>query len=426
MRPTLILLLLLSLITPVYAAVQELNGIAAVVDDDVITWHELDQRVATISKQLQQKGNRLPPKKILERQILERLILEKLQLERAKKMGIQVNDEQLNRVIGNIAAENNMNLDQFRTTLEKQGIGYAYFREQIRHEVLISRLKNNEVNNRVNVTPQEVDAYLEAQQGQREQNTEYHLRHILVALPGNASPEQVKAGKARAEDLLKQLQNGAEFRQIAISYSDGQQALEGGDLGWRRAGQLPTLFADVIRKMQPGQVSPIIRSSSGFHILLLEDQRGEKKVMVRQVHARHILIKTNELVSDDEAKARLQRLRERLLNGADFTKLARGNSEDAGSAAKGGDLGWATPSTYVPAFQKALENTPVGKISQPFKSRFGWHILQPLAWREHDNTKEMRRNRAFKTLRQRKIEEETQNWLRRLRDEAYVDIRLER
>lgn len=426
MRPTLILLLLLTLSAPLQAAVQELNGIAAVVDDDVITLHELNQRVDSISKQLQQKGTRLPPKNILEHQILERLILEKLQLARAHKSGIQVNDEQLNRVITNIARENGMSLEQFRSRLEKEGISYAYFRQQIRNEVLISRLKNNQVNSRVNVTPQEVDAYLESQQDKREQNVQYHLRHILVSLPSNASPEQVQAGKARAEKLLAQLQQGADFKQVAISYSDGQQALEGGDLGWRRAGQLPSLFAEVVSKMQPGDISPIIRSSSGFHILLLEDKRGEKKVIVRQVHARHILIKTNQLVSDEEAKTRLERLRERILNGADFATLARGNSEDPGSAAKGGDLGWATPNTYVSAFQKALEETPVGQISEPFKSQFGWHILQPLAWREHDNTDEMRRNEAFKALRQRKIEEETQSWLRRLRDEAYVDIRLER
>ena len=426
MRPTLILLLLLTLASPLHAAVKELNGIAAVVDDDVITWHELDQRVASISKQLQQKGTRLPPNNILERQILERMIIEKLQLASAKQLGIQVNDEQLNLIITKIASENGMNLEQFRQRLASDGMGFADFREQIRSEVLISRLKTKQVDNRVTVTPQEVDAFLEAQKGQQEQNAEYHLRHILVALPGSASPEQVKAGRDKAENLLKQLQQGADFKQIAISYSDGQQALEGGDLGWRRLGQLPTQFAEVVAKMEPGQVSPILRSSSGFHLLKLEEKRGEKKVMVRQVHARHILIKTNELVSDDEAKARLERLRERILNGADFATLARGNSEDPGSAANGGDLGWANPSIYVSAFQEALKDTPVGQISQPFRSQFGWHILQPLEWREHDSTDEARRNRAFKTLRDRKIEEETQSWLRRLRDEAYVEYRLER
>jgi peptidyl-prolyl cis-trans isomerase SurA len=426
MRPTLILLLLLTLTTPLYAAVQELNGIAAVVNDDIITWNELDRRVESISQQLRQKGNRLPAREILERQILERLIIEKLQLTRAQQLGLKVDDEQLNRIIANIAAENGMDLEQFRQALQADGVSFTYFREQIRNEVLISRLKGNQIDNRVNVSPQEVDAFLEAQRQQSAEKAEYHLRHILVSLPGNATPEQVAAAQSKAEQLLAQLQQGADFRQIAISYSDGQQALEGGDLGWRRAGQLPTLFAEVVMAMQTGEISPLIRSSSGFHILLLEGKRGEQKMMVRQVNARHILISTSELVSDSEAQERLKRLRDRILGGEAFAALARANSEDPGSAAKGGELGWSDPSIYVPAFREALKETPVGQISQPFKSKFGWHILQPLGWRDYDNTEEMRRNQAFKTLRERKIEEETQNWLRRLRDEAYVDIRLER
>lgn len=425
MRSTLIILLFL-LTVPLHAAVEQLNGIAAVVNDDVITWNELDRRVENISSQLQQKGNRLPPRDLLERQILERLIVEKLQLARAQQLGISVNDEELNRIIANIAKENGMGLEQFRRALQADGIGFAFFREQIRNEVLISRLKNNQVTNRVNVSPQEVDAFLEAQRERKQESAEYHLRHILVSLPGNATPTQVQEARKKAEGLLARLRQGADFRELAISYSDGQQALEGGDLGWRRAGQLPTLFAEVVMAMQEGEVSDLIRSSSGFHILLLQEKRGEQKSMVRQVNARHILIRTGELVSATEARERLKRLRERILAGEAFDKLARANSEDPGSAAKGGELGWNDPSIYVPAFQQALKNTPVGKISEPFESKFGWHILQPLGWREHDNTDEMLRNRAFKTLRERKIEEETLNWLRRLRDEAYVDIRLER
>lgn len=425
MRYTILLPLLLLISSTLPAAVQELNGIAAVVDDDVITWSELQQRVESISKQLQQNNTRLPPRNVLERQVLERLILEQLQLKRAAQLGIQVDDESLNRVIGKIAKENHLSLEQFRDTLKQQGLDFAYFREQIRREIIMSRLRSKEVDNRVSVTPQEVNAFLEGQKGQQQRDTEFHLFHILISVPGSASPEQIQAARSKAEEVLGKLQSGEDFKQMAVAYSDGQQALEGGDLGWRRAAQLPTLFADEVLKMQPGDISNLIRSSSGFHILLLADKRGQQKHMIRQVHARHILIKTSPLVSDDEARKRLLRLRERILGGEDFAKLARANSEDPGSAVKGGDLGWANPSIYVQEFQDAINNTQVNSVSQPFKSPFGWHILQVLGWRDYDNTEEARRNQAFQALRQRKIEEAQQNWLRRLRDEAYVEIRLD-
>lgn len=426
MRQTLLLPLLLLFSTSLTAAVQELNGIAAVVDDDVITWSELSQRVESISKQLEEKNTPLPPRNILERQILERLIIEQLQLKRAEQAGIQVDDESLNQVIANIARDNKMSLEAFRKTLERDGISFAYFREQIRNEIIMSRLRTNQVDNRVNVTPQEVEAFLEAQKGQRQSNTEFHLYHILIAVPGSASPDEVKEARAKAERVLAELRQGADFQQMAVSYSSGQQALEGGDLGWRRAAQLPTLFAEKVLAMQPGQVSDLIRSSSGFHILKLSEKRGQERHIVRQVNARHILLKTNPLVSDAEARNRLSRLRERILGGEDFAELARAHSEDPGSAAKGGALGWADPGIYVPAFQEALKDTPKGAISEPFKSQFGWHILQVQDWRDYDDTEEAQRNQAYQALRQRKIEEEQQNWLRRLRDEAYVEIRLER
>jgi peptidyl-prolyl cis-trans isomerase SurA len=425
MRQILLLSLLFLFSTTLPAAVQELNGIAAVVDDDVITLAELNQRVESISKQLQQKNTPLPPRRILERQILERLIIEKLQLKRAEQAGIRVDDENLNQVISNIARENKMNLDQFRATLARDGIDFAFFREQIRNEVTMTRLRSSQVENRVTVTPQEVDAFLETQKGQQERNTEFHLYHILIPVPGSASPTEVKEARHKAEDVLAKLHQGADFQQMAVSYSSGQQALEGGDLGWRRAAQLPTLFAEKVLAMQPGQVSDLIRSSVGFHILKLAEKRGQERHIIRQVNARHILLTTNTLVSSTEARNRLERLRERILAGEDFAELARAHSEDPGSRSKGGELGWADPGIYVPAFQQALKNTKVGDISEPFKSRFGWHILQVLGWRNHDNTAETLRNQAFQALRQRKVEEETQNWLRRLRDEAYVEYRIE-
>lgn len=425
MRTLFSLFIILTLATPLHAATREINGIAAVVNDDVITRNELEQRVDTLSKQLSAKGTRLPSREILKRQLLERMIVEKLQLDMAKKRGIQVADEQLNQIINDIAKRNGLNMKQFRAALKKDGIAFAGFREQIRNEVIVSRLKSNMVDSRVNVSPQEVETFLEGQAGQSKNNTEYHLRHILVSLPGNASPEQIQEKKRKAEGLLARLSKGEDFRQVAISYSDGPQALEGGDLGWRKRAQLPTLFADTVSNMKKGDVSPLIRSSGGFHILQLVRERGEKKVMLRQVNARHILIATNRLVSSDEARKRAARLRQRIVKGEAFAKLAKINSDDTGSGAKGGNLGWADPSIYVPEFQKALKETKVKAISQPFKTQFGWHIVQPLGWRTVDNTEEAKRNEAFVALRQRKAEEETQNWLRQLRDQAYVEYRLD-
>lgn len=426
MRQTLLLSLLLLISTSLSAAVQELNGIAAVVDDDVITWSELNQRVETISQQLAQKNTPLPPRNILERQILDRLIIEQLQLKRADQIGIQIDDESLNRVIANIARENKLSLEQFRNTLIQDGMDFAFFREQIRNEIIMTRLRTSQVDNRVTVTPQEVDALLEAQKGQLQRNTEFHLYHILIAVPGSASPEQVQEARAKADEVLARLGQGADFQQMAVSYSSGQQALEGGDLGWRRAAQLPTLFADEVLAMQPGQISKLIRSSSGFHILQLTEKRGQERHIVRQVNARHILLKTSPLVSASEARNRLARLRERILAGEDFAELARAHSEDPGSAVKGGELDWSDPGIYVQAFQDALKNHPVGAVSEPFKSQFGWHIMQVLGWRDYDNTEEALRNQAYQAIHQRRTEEEQLDWLRRLRDEAYVEYRLER
>ncbi len=424
MRQTFLLSLLLLLSTSLSAAVQELNGIAAVVDDDVITWSELNQRVESITKQLAQRNTPLPPHSILERQVLERLIIEQIQLKRSEQAGIQVDDESLNQVIANIARENRMSLDEFRNTLARDGISFAFFREQIRNEITITRLRTSQVDNRVTVTPQEVDTFLDTQKDQLQRNSEFRLFHILIAVPGNASPEEIQTARTKGEQVLAELKQGADFQQMAVSYSKGQQALEGGDLGWRRAAQLPTLFAEVVLDMQPGQISDLIRSTSGFHILKLTQKRGQERHIIRQVNARHILLKSNPLVSDAEARNRLSRLRERILGGADFADLARAHSDDPGSAVKGGELGWADPGIYVKEFQDALKNTSVGDISQPFKSQFGWHIMQVQGWRDYDNTEEALRNQAFQALRQRRIEEETQDWLRRLRDEAYVEYRL--
>jgi peptidyl-prolyl cis-trans isomerase SurA len=281
------------------------------------------------------------------------------------------------------------------------------------------------VADQVSVTPQEVDDFLASQKNLGNLNEEYHLSHILITVPEAASPKQVQAARTKAEQVLAKLHTGADFREMAVSYSDGQQALEGGDLGWRKAGQLPTLFSDIVTRMHEGEISDLIRSPSGFHILKLTGRRGEKKHIVRQTHARHILIRTNEVTSDYDARTRLERLRQRLLAGEDFAALAKANSDDRGSASRGGDLGWTNPGDFVPAFAKVMNELAPGAISEPFKSQFGWHIVQVLGRRDYDNTEQYQRARAREALRARKIDERLQQWVRRIRDEAYVEYRLE-
>jgi peptidyl-prolyl cis-trans isomerase SurA len=376
-------------------------------------------------KQLQERGTRLPPVAALKRQLLERMILERLQLEQARQVGIRIDDEELNRIIERIAAQNDLTLLQFRDALQRDGVSFAAFREEIRNEVIITRLRKNRIDKRVDVSPQEIDNLLEAQRRDQSQNEELHLQHILIALPSDASPEQIAERRRKTEQVLGELRAGADFGNMAISHSAGPQALEGGDIGWRRLAQLPAAFAKAVATMEVGEISEPVRSTSGFHLLKLLEKRGEQRHLVRQVNARHILIKTSALISDREAQARLERLRERILAGEDFATLARAHSDDTGSARNGGELGWADPSIYVQAFRDTIKQSKPGAISAPFKSQFGWHILQVEQWRDYDNTAEYERKRAFEALRERKVEEETENWLRRLRDEAYIEIRLD-
>ncbi|PKM42946.1 MAG: molecular chaperone SurA [Gammaproteobacteria bacterium HGW-Gammaproteobacteria-1] len=410
---------------PLHAAprVEELNRIVAVVDEEAITSLELEKRLQAILAQLRQNGTPAPPREILQRQVLERLIIERLQLTLAADRGVRVDDEALNQVITRIAAQNKLTLPQFRETLERDGVAYADFREEIRGEIIMNNLRAREVESRVEVTQQEVDEFLARQAGNGNLDTEYHLGHILIAVPEGAGPEQVQAARARAQQVLDELRGGADFRQLAIAHSSGQQALQGGDLGWRKGGQLPTLFADNVLRLAPGEVSEPLRSSSGFHIIKLLDKRGEQRQFVTQTHARHILVRSNELVPDVEARNKLSRLRERILQGEDFAALARANSEDPGSGTRGGDLGWANPGTFVGPFEQAMNGLKAGEISEPFRSQFGWHIVQVVERRQHDSTEELKRSRAFEAIRQRKIEEDTQDWLRRLRDEAYVEYK---
>lgn len=410
----------------VQAAVVPVDRIVAVVNDDVIMKSELETRLRTIKGQLQQRNTPLPPEADLRKQVLERLVLNQLQLQAATRLGIRVSDQRLNASIARIASQNRLNIADFRRTLERDGFDFDVFREDIRREMIISQLVQRAVKQRINITEQEVSNFLATNQQQSSAADEYRLSHILISLPEAASAEQVEAAQRKADATVAKLRAGADFSQVAATSSAGQQAFEGGDLGWRKVAQLPSLFTDIVTDMGKGDISDPIRSPSGFHIVQVADVRGqEQRHVTRQSLARHILIRTDELTSDADARNRLTQLLIRLEGGEDFATLARAHSDDPGSASNGGELGWTSPGALVPQFEEAMNKLEPGQISQPFQSPFGWHIVQLMDRRAHDDTDQFMKNKAREFLMERKVEEETETWLRRLRDEAYVEYRLE-
>ncbi len=403
---------------------ETIDRIAAIVNDDVITASELEQRLTTLTKQLRQQRTPMPPRAVLRRQVLERMVINRIQLQIAEASGIRIDDETLNKTIGNIAAQNKLTLSQFRDVLEKDGFSFAQFREEMRQEIIIRRLLQRQVESRISVTEQEIDNFLVNQKTQGKAHDEYHLGHILIALPEAATPAEIRQARERAQGILEELRQGRDFSETAIAVSDGQQALKGGDLGWRKSGELPTLFVDVVRNMKVGEISDLIRSPSGFHIIKLLEHRSGQRHLVAQSHARHILIRPGGLISEKQALETARELRRRLLAGEDFAQLAKEYSDDKASAVDGGDLGWVSPGQMVPEFEQALTKLEPGAISEPVKSGFGWHLIQVLERRQHDDTDEFTRKQARKQIFQRKVEEAQANWLRRLRDEAYVEYRL--
>lgn len=402
-----------------------LDRIVAVVNDEVITQFELDQRMKLVTRQLQKQGTPLPPREILEKQLLERLILDRVQLQLARDTGIRVDDAQLDKTLQRIAEENRLSMDAFRKAVEKDGVAFSRFREDIRSEIALSRLREREVDNRIMVADSEIDNHLAAVAGQQGGEDEYNLAHVLVRVPEQASPEQLQESRRRAEQALSQLNNGADFGQVSASFSDAPDALQGGRLGWRSSGQIPGLFAEAAKNLQPGQTSALLRSPNGFHIVKLLEKRSKAlSVMVQQTHARHILIKTSEIASETDARNRLLQLKERLDNNADFAELAKLHSDDA-SAPKGGDLGWISPGDTVPDFEKAMNALKDGQISEPVRTPFGWHLIQVLERRAQDVGRERQRLLARQEIRERKADEAYQEWMRQLRDRAYVEYRLE-
>ncbi len=404
-----------------------LDRIVAVVNDDIIAWSELEERLNRVRRQLRQSGTALPPPDALRRQVLERLILFRVQLQIARESGIRVDDERLNRTLSRLAEQNGLPLREFRNAVERDGYEFAEFREEIREEIMISEVRRLRVENQINISQRDIDDYISMMEsrGTDADRHRYRIGHILVAVPDGASTEEIGAARERAERVLAEIRGGADFANMAVTHSDGQQALEGGDLGWRQAGDLPTVFGDAILALEVGDVSEPIRSASGFHLVKLVDRRGSERQMIRQTRARHILIALDDLTDDAEARRQLSVLRERIVNGQDFGELARVHSDDSGSASKGGELGWIDPGNTIPVFERMMDSLDPGATSEPFKSQYGWHVVQVLERRERDGTETSRRAQARRKLRTRRIEENTQAWVRQVRDEAYVEYRLD-
>lgn len=414
-----------AMLTAVHAAEQPLDRVIAVVNDNVITAVDLEAEMKRIKEQLRLQNTAIPAEEVLKKQLVERMIMREIQLQLADRTRIRVDDETLNRAIDTIAAQNNMTLEAFRSALAREGMEFAAFREQMRKEIIISRLQKREVNDRVTVTKQEIDDFLANQSQRDDPDTEYRLGHILVVVPEAASSEQINQARARAEAIVRRLRDGEDFAKTAVAESDAQQALEGGDLGWRKAQSLPTLFADKVASMTGQQISDPIRSPSGFHIIKLLDKRVNAPVhMVTQTRARHILISNNDFNTPEQASNRVRQLRDRIEAGENFADLARAYSSDPGSAAQGGDLGWVDPGTMVPAFEQAMNALQPNQLSEAVSSPFGWHLIQVLERRTQDKTETVERNKAQELIRARKVEPALQAWLRRLRDEAFVEIRL--
>jgi peptidyl-prolyl cis-trans isomerase SurA len=406
-------------------SIAELDRIVAVVNSDVIVESQLDKRVRRIRAELREKGTTPPNVSALERQVLDRLILDRLQLQIAKENGLRVEDEELNQTIDRIAAGNKLSLREFRDVLERDGLPFSRFRAQVRDEILLSRVRQRSVERRVKVSPREIDNFLATMKSQGGQVNEYNLSHILIAIPEAASAEQISTAKDRATQVLTRARNDEDFAALAAEFSDGQQALQGGDLGWRKSAELPTIFADAVPGLKPGDASELIRSPSGFHIVKMHDLRGDSKFVVTQTRARHILMRPNDILSDQQLRVRLTQLRVRIENNESFEEIARASSDDTVSASSGGDLGWLNPGATVPEFERTMKTLADGEISEPFRTQFGWHIVQVLERREHDDTEQVKRTRAATQIRKRKVDEEVQNWLRQIRDEAYVELRLE-
>lgn len=422
MRPALLGALFLG--TAAQAEVQPLDRVVAIVDNDVIMHSQLDVRLREVQQTIAKRGAALPPEHVLSQQVLERLIIENIQLQIGDRSGIRITDEELNQAIGTIAQRNGMSLEQFRAALTQDGLSFADARDQVRREMVISRVRQRRVAERIQVTDQEVQNFLASDLGKLQLSEEYRLANILIPVPEGASPEAIQAADRQARELFQQLQQGADFAQLAIARSASETALEGGEMGWRKAAQLPPPFDAMLGALAVGEVTEPLRTPGGFIMLKLLEKRGGGTQMRDEVNVRHILIKPSEIRSEAESRRLAERLYQRIQAGEDFAELAKSFSEDPGSALNGGSLSWIDPSVLVPEFREVMNNTASGELSKPFKSPYGWHVLQVMGRRATDSSEQFREQQALNLLRNRKYEEELQAWLRQIRDEAYVETKL--
>jgi len=400
-----------------------LERVVAIINDEALTQHELAEQKRIVLQQMKAQNITPPAPDVLDKQLLDRLITERALMQYAKETGIRVDDVQVERTLARIAQDNKLTVDGLRQAIEKEGVPYTRYREDMRNEITMQRLREREVDNRISVSDAEVDNFLATVNAQTGGDTEYRIAHVLVLVPEQASADQIEAKRKRAEEALRQLKQGADFKQVAAGFSDAPDALQGGSLGWRAPARLPTVFADQVRTLKPGEVSDILRSAAGFHIVKVEETRSRNApTVVDQTHVRHILVKVNEVTSESDAKAKIDRIRERIETGAKFEDQAKLNSEDS-SAPKGGDLGWISPGDTVPDFEQAMAKLKIGEMSQPVRSPFGWHLIQVSERRTQDVTAERAREQARQALRQRKSDEAFQDWIRQTRDRAYVEIK---
>jgi len=403
-----------------------LDRVAATVNEGVVLQSELEEQMLIIAGRMRQQNVEMPPQNVMRKQVLDRLVLQELQVQRANRAGIKVSDETLNNALADVAKQNNIPLADLPDALAQQGIEYAGYREQLRKELSMQILRQRDVIARINVSPREIDQFIERQKKMPSAASEYDVSHILIAVPQAATPEELDEATRKADEVYQKATSGEDFSRLAVQYSNSQTALEGGHLGKRKGSELPTFLGEMIAGMKAGDVTKPLRTPSGFHIVKLNEVTGgTSQRIVNQVHARHILVKTNELQDDATVEQKLASIRDRILNkGENFSAVASVVSEDPGSAAEGGDLGWSNPGTFVPEFEKVLAQLQPDEISEPFRTQYGWHIIQLLGRRQYDTTAEDERQQAFMALREAKVDEETELWLRRLRDEAYVEYKL--